>query len=268
MFSKPMLAAGLLTISMGAARADTIVLVADAWCPYNCSPDSDHPGFMVEIAQRVFAEAGHQVVYLVEPWKRALLSVQLGHYQGIIGITPKMLEESAQPLQVPQHEQARMRVAYFTLADSQWRYSGPQSLASERLGLIAGYSYVQIQDYIDANQGTERIQYAHGEDALQTNLRKLLHGRVSVVRSDEQAFLHAAQQMGQTDSFRDAGGENLDARDRQLYIAFAPAQVCPACANYAQTLSEGMTHLRQNGELKKILARYGLHDWQSAPVAD
>ncbi|QKE64877.1 transporter substrate-binding domain-containing protein [Aquipseudomonas campi] len=268
MFAKPLLAAGLLTIAMGTAQAETIILVADAWCPYNCDPDSERPGFMVEIAQRVFSAAGYKVVYLVEPWNRAQQSVQAGRYQGLIGVTPRMLQKLEQPLQAPQQEQARIRGAYFTLADSTWRYNGTQSLYSERLGLIAGYGYAPIRDYIAANEGTERVQYAHGEDALQNNLNKLLHGRISLVRSDELAFRYTAKQMGLADRFRDAGGEQLGEIDRLLYIAFAPEEVCPACSEYAQILSDGMSSLRQSGELEKILARYGLHDWQQAPGAD
>lgn len=262
MFAKPLLAAGLLAIAMGTAQAETIVLVADAWCPYNCDPDGERPGFMVEIAQRVFSAAGYQVEYVVEPWKRALQSVQAGRYQGLIGVTPRILQRLEQSLQVPEQEQARIRAAYFTLADRTWRYNGTQSLYSERLGLIAGYGYAPIRDYIAANEGTERVQYAHGEDALQVNLRKLLHGRISLVRSDVLAFRYTAQQMGLDDSFRDAGGEPLDEPDSLLYIAFAPAEVCPQCAEYAQTLSQGMSELRQSGELGQILARYGLRDWQ------
>ena len=76
------------------------------------------------------------------------------------------------------------------------------------------------------------------------------------------------QQMGLAASFRDAGGEPIEDANSLLYIAFAPAQVCPQCTEYAQTLSRGMSQLRQSGELGKILARYGLRDWQQVPVAD
>ena len=133
---------------------------------------------------------------------------------------------------------------------------------------MACYGYAPIRDYIEANKDTPRVQYAHGEDALQTNLQKLLRGRISLVRSDELAFRYTAQQMGLADSFRDAGGEPIEDANSLLYIAFAPAQVCPQCTEYAQTLSRGMSQLRQSGELEKILARYGLHDWQQVPVAD
>ena len=37
----------------GTARADEVVLLADAWCPYNCEPGSDTPGFMIEIAREL-----------------------------------------------------------------------------------------------------------------------------------------------------------------------------------------------------------------------
>ena len=111
--------------------------------------------------------------------------------------------------------QARIRAAYFTLAASSWRYNGTQSLYAERLGLIAGYGYAPIRDYIEANKDTPRVQYAHGEDALQTNLQKLLRGRISLVRSDELAFRYTAQQMGLAASFRDAGGEPIDLRHPQ-----------------------------------------------------
>ena len=108
MYAKPLLAAGLLTIAMGTAQAETIILVADTWCPYNCDPGSKYPGFMVEIAQRVFSAAGHQVVYQVEPWNRAVLSVQSGRFQGLIGVTPNILQRLEQPLQLPEQEQAQI----------------------------------------------------------------------------------------------------------------------------------------------------------------
>jgi len=34
------------------AIADTITIRADVWCPYNCEPDSEKPGYMIEIVQK------------------------------------------------------------------------------------------------------------------------------------------------------------------------------------------------------------------------
>src|SRR3546814_1980983 len=48
----------------------------------------------------------------VEPWNRAVLSVQSGRFQGLIGVTPNILQRLEQPLQLPEQEQARIRAAY------------------------------------------------------------------------------------------------------------------------------------------------------------
>jgi ABC-type amino acid transport substrate-binding protein len=47
-----------------------------------------------------------------------------------------------------------------------------------------------------------------------------------------------------------------------FYVGFAP-HVAESNAR-AKQLSETMTTLRSSGELKKILARYGLSDWRQA----
>ena len=38
-----------------AANAETINIVSDEWCPYNCEPGSDRPGFGIEIAMEAYA---------------------------------------------------------------------------------------------------------------------------------------------------------------------------------------------------------------------
>lgn len=55
--SSPLIGSG------GAVQADVVTLRADQWCPYNCVPGSDRPGYMIEIAREVFGRAGHQIDY-------------------------------------------------------------------------------------------------------------------------------------------------------------------------------------------------------------
>jgi len=43
-----------------------------------------------------------------------------------------------------------------------------------------------------------------------------------------------------------------------VYFAFSPA----AGPRYAQLFDDGLRELRRSGELAKILAHYGLSDWQ------
>lgn len=59
---------------------DEITLRADEWCPYNCAPDADKKGFMVDIATAVFEEAGHKVDYKLMPWARAVADTKEGKF--------------------------------------------------------------------------------------------------------------------------------------------------------------------------------------------
>ena len=43
-----------------AGNALTITLRADEWSPFNGDPASDRPGYLIEIANRIFSKAGHK----------------------------------------------------------------------------------------------------------------------------------------------------------------------------------------------------------------
>jgi hypothetical protein len=69
------------------AQATQIVLGADQWCPYNCTPKSKMPGFVVEIAQVVFAQSNITNDYRVFPWPRAIDMAKRGEIDVVIGAT-------------------------------------------------------------------------------------------------------------------------------------------------------------------------------------
>src|SRR5690349_12435671 len=74
-----------LLISSGQILADEIKLTSDLWCPYACEPNSDKPGFMVEIAKEVFSSKGHTVKYELLNWARAIKATRIGRFDGIVG---------------------------------------------------------------------------------------------------------------------------------------------------------------------------------------
>ncbi|MEQ1790535.1 MAG: hypothetical protein ABL857_08835, partial [Rickettsiales bacterium] len=41
-----------------AAEQTTINIVADEWCPFNCDPESDKPGYVIELAKEIFKPYG------------------------------------------------------------------------------------------------------------------------------------------------------------------------------------------------------------------
>ena len=67
------------------AGAETLTLVADEWCPYNCTPGDEKPGFLVEIVKKVFEPQGFTVDYKIVPWARAIRDTRAGRYSAILG---------------------------------------------------------------------------------------------------------------------------------------------------------------------------------------
>ncbi len=62
----------LIGLMSAPARAETLLIVADPWCPYNCAPDSTKPGMIVEIVKKAFERHGISVTYETLPWTRAV----------------------------------------------------------------------------------------------------------------------------------------------------------------------------------------------------
>jgi len=246
---------GLVATASTPAGADVISLRADEWCPYNCAPDSDKPGYMVEIAKRVFEPARHQVDYQVLNWARAIEATRSGKFTGIIGAA----HSDAEDFVFPAVELGIMTSAFAVRASEDWSYAGIQSLGGRTLGVIRDYAYNPgLDQYIAAHKDDDaRIQFVYGDNALESNLRKLLKGRLDTVVDGQYVLAYTLTRLGLEKEIRMAG---TAAEVDPLYIAFSPAN--PKAAEYAALLSKGVTELRANGELQKVLAKYGLHDWR------
>jgi polar amino acid transport system substrate-binding protein len=242
--------------------ADTIIIAADQWCPYNCEPESEKPGFMVETAITIFKEQGHEVKYVIRPWKRAQKEVIEGLIHGLIASTPQ--NSIGLNLEYPRIEQARMNNCFFTLKDSSWSFDGTDSLKKVKLGIIQGYNYgSEIQSYVDKNINNQwMIQNIAGEKALERNIKKLIKKRVTAVLEDKSVFRYTANQLGVFDQLRFAGNDGTAPESNNLYIAFTPLTVNQKSKNYAEILLRGMEQLRSTGKLRNILAKYGLSDWR------
>lgn len=74
---------------------------------------------------------------------------------------------------------------------------------------------------------------------------------------NEAAIRHTAKAIGLLDKIKPAG---YGVEPAYIYIAFSPNR--PESPMLAQQLSDGIRELRSNGQLKKILDRYGLLDWK------
>lgn len=231
------------------ARAETITLAADEWCPYNCAPGDPKPGFLVEIVKAIFEPQGFTVDYRIVPWARAIRDTRAGRYSAILGA----IRSEAPDFFYPEGTGFRAGTQAFVKAGSPWKFEGPASLDGATVGVILDYSYGDTADAYIAKyrSDTKRVQLATGENALEKNVAKLRQGRVSVLLEDPAVMRYFLDKTDQSDAVAHAGVlENTEA-----FIAFGPKE--PHAQEHARMLSEGMGRMRASGELARILERYG-----------
>lgn len=235
------------------ASADEIVIGADIWPPFNGEPGSAAPGYMVEVAQKVFGAKGHTIVYKEIPWSRAIKNCRAGKIAGVFGAGVGDAEDFV----FPKESLGILENHFFTLKNSTWKYDGIESLKKVKVGIIKDYEYGEEMDKYFAETKGKMVQFVGGDSPLESNIKKLKAGRIDVVIEGKPVFEYTAKEMGMVDLFKTVGGDN---DPDPIYIAFSPKN--PKSKEYAAILSAGIVELRKSGELSKILAKYGQKDWK------
>jgi len=241
-----------LAFSLNSIIADEIVLVADFWPPFFDIQNTDNPGYAVELSREIFTAAGHTVKFEIVPWSRAVDGTSTGLYSAAIGA----FDGDVPGAILPTESIGFSTNTFFVKKGDSWRYSGISSLAKKRVGLIQDYNY----DYGDFDKWaatTKEVGWMAGDEALFTNLRMLVAGRLDAIIDDSNVIIYLAKQKNLLSQIEPAGtlGEKAP-----LYIAFSGKQ--PKGKEYAKIFSEGLAALRKNGKLNLILAKYGMKDWK------
>ncbi len=235
-----------------ASSGEKIVIAADYWCPYNCEPQSELPGYMVEVTRRAFAlheEDKFKVEYRVLPWSRAILYARRGQIAGIIGA----VATEAKGLVLPEKTLGYTRSVFFTNNASPWRYTTPEKLVAEgrRIGTIKDYDYsAEFSKF--ASEHPERLYVVFGENPLPELVRLLSIGKLDAVIEDPSVFYFMLQALDIPSTKFGQAGETGE--PQALYVAFRDE-------SHAQILDAGISRLRQSGELAQILGKYNLSDW-------
>jgi polar amino acid transport system substrate-binding protein len=233
-------------------RAEELVVTADPWCPYVCEPESDKPGFMVEIARTIFGKAGHTIHYKNEPWARVIKNTTNGKINGAFGA----FKSDAPGHIFAKEELGVSTILFYVEKGTSWKYSGPASLANVTLGVIRGYSYGdEVDAYVQKyRKNSKRVQVSNTLDSL---VKKLMVGRIDAFPDDRMVVEWYLEQKNLSGKLQEAG---LAVEAKELYIAFSPK--LQSSKEYADILSKGIETIRKNGELSRILSRYGLKDWK------
>lgn len=231
------------------------MIAADVWCPVNCSDTADKPGYMIDVARHIFNQKGIETEYKIMPWARAIIEAKKGHINAVVGA----FKNDALGFIYPNQELGLISNSFFTTSNENWRYLGTDSLSNMRLGVIKGYDYGEsLNQYIQLNINNSRLQILTGEDdVLSRAVNMLVADRIDVLVESDIVFWYRVNQLGLSKQMKYVGQAS---EPMKAYIAFSPNN--RNSIDYAKILSDGILEMRSNGDLERILLKYGLHDWK------
>lgn len=234
-------------------KATEISIVADPYMPYTGDPESDRPGFMIEIIKAICERAKHTISYKKMPWDTALMMAKNGDVDAIVGANKEDVPEFI----FPEVEQAQVQGIFYGVANSSWKYTSIESLDKVILGVINNYNYTDIQDYIKKNRSnSSKIRMFSDEDALEKMANALAEGKIQTFLEDRNVMQEFLKSYPKSNRLKEVG--QLP-NPTKLYIAFSPKRM--GSQDYAKIITEGMTAIRADGTLKKILDKYSVQDW-------
>ncbi len=246
----------ILMMATVAESEEMITITGEQWPPYNSYVlNPQEPGTMFAILSAILEESDYGYHYAEKAWARAIVDTRSGLFDALIG--PGI--DDAPDLVFPAEEIAYCRIAFYVRRDSDWRFTGIESLEKVNVGVLKGMTYGKLMDgYVKRHKhDKKRISMMSGQDYLARNFAKLKMGRIDATLDDGLVISHFLKRTNQTDQFTNAGEVG---KGYGVHIAFSPKY--PHAQKMADMVTAGVRQLRQTGRIERILAKYGAQDWK------
>ena len=233
------------------ADREKMVLGADYWCPYNCNPSDLEPGFLVELATKVFSIYGIEVEYVQMPWYEALEKAEKGDIDGVIDISEGFNEDLATTLT----PQGKSFVSVFTRPDSEWVYDGIDSLKGKKASIILDYNLTDsLKQYISANYSKNPSLFVleDGKNAVVDSINHLIEGNVDLYIEDEVVVDYYLSRHNLLAAVKNAG--RVDKTPVPLFIAFS--KKIDNSEKYIKMLEDGISSITATKDVDDLKKKY------------
>lgn len=240
--------------------AETIVVAADEWCPYNCAPESQQPGYVVELLQKTMRAHNLLVEYRVLPWARALQETQNGSINAAIAVNESEVREHG--LVVGKVPVGVARGCLFVPAQSRVVYRSLSDLDQlKAVGIVGGTSYAgDFGQWLAKPENQAKTNTVFGGDVSARRSDMLLKGRLDGIWEDYSEMSYVLKQKSLEKRIVLAGCQS---QQTPLFVGFSSKN--PESSRYASLLDSGVQAMRKSGELNKLLVKYGMTD-PAAPL--
>lgn len=242
--------ASFLAFSAPAQSKPVLTIAADSWCPINCQRPETKLGVGIDLAKAIFEPLGYDINYVIMPWSEALSKVRTGQVDAVIGAS----RADDATLIFPSQSILQSSDDFYISRGASWRFQGVHTLKGKKLGVIKDYGYGRdVLDYVHANESNRSlIQASEGDDALKTNIHKLLNHKIDVLVETRPVMDYMIATLRLDDKVEWAGG----GAQLPVYLAFSPA--LPRSRQLADQFDAGMRRLASSGALEGFYSPYGL----------
>ncbi|MBV8634096.1 MAG: transporter substrate-binding domain-containing protein [Burkholderiaceae bacterium] len=253
----PLLAAFVcFTLFPSSARCQELIVQGDQWCPYNCEPGAAAPGYVIELLQAIYGPKNIKIRYEIVPWDRVLVQTREGKTHAAIVATQHEVDSFG--LLVGRETVGNSSDCLFVGANSKLKFSSIDALDTlKRVGISSGYTYsAEIEEWLKRPENKGKIIVQKGENPAEINIKNLALGRLDGVIEDDHVMLHLIAKLGIANQVSLAGCQKAT----PIFVAFSPK--LKDAQKVVKEFDDGVQALRQNQQLAKILAKYGLTDWK------
>lgn len=232
----------------------TINLAADDWCPYTCNPASGKAGFIIDISKEIFKKHGIKLKYRFITWTNAIQKTRRGKYHGIVGA----FKSDAPDFIFPQQAVGIAENIIYAHPDDFNQYKTLDDFKYVSLGLIQDYSYGdELDKYVQQHKNNrEKIQLNTGSEPLYRNIEKVLKRQIDATIEDKAVMAFHQNNYPEQTPLKAITTWQSEA----IYVAFSPRK--EESEHLAKLFDKGLAELERSGELKNILAKYGLRKWK------
>jgi polar amino acid transport system substrate-binding protein len=241
---KVLFLAALCLPLMGAAQERTLIAAADPYPPY-VDPQVPGEGLAMEVVRAAFKTQGYTVKLEMMPWVRAEKGVSEGRYDILVDVW--RTEARAKELMFST-AYATSKIKFIKRKENPFEFTGLDSLAGKRVGVIRGYGY---SDAFNAATNFTREEVP----SMEHNLNKLLINRIDLTLEDEITAKGLIQKMGPKVGEQLAFTSNSLASN-PLYVAAGLKH--PRHKDIIEAFNRGLQAIKADGVFQAIEKRYGV----------
>ncbi len=230
------------------AKAETITLVADAWCPFSCLATNERHGIGVDIAKDIFEAAGFTVIYKTTNWHDAIQQVASSKADVLIAASGV----DSDNLLIPKVHFSYMHSCFITLHE-QWQYLSNASLDDVTLGIVS--------EYTDGFSPLRKKSFQYSEDrhSLKTypdteSLVKALHNKeIDVIHDNIDVAGYLSTKNNLTENHYVSGCIRS-----KLFLGLSPTR---KGKKLEKIVNKGLLQTLKDGTIKKIHQQYGINNY-------